>query len=113
MVVAAEKQQRHDDIDKLKVAELKERLRSLGLKVSGVKNDLRIRLKHYTDNPDAIANDARGPAAEERAVAERAAYEDHILEDVQLEKMEDENHILKESQQEKEAEEEGVQSGLE
>ena len=78
-----------------------------------MKNDLRIRLKHYTDNPDAIANDARGPAAEERAVAERAAYEDHILEDVQLEKMEDENHILKESQQEKEAEEEGVQSGLE
>ena len=37
---AAEKQQRHDDIDKLKVAELKERLRSLGLKVSGVKNDV-------------------------------------------------------------------------
>ena len=64
------------------------------MKVSGVKNDLRSRLKYYTDNPKAVANDARGPAAEERAVAERAAHEDHILEDVQLEEMEDENHIL-------------------
>ena len=98
LVVAEEKQQRHDDIDKLKVAELKETLRGIGLKVSGLKNDLQIRLKHYMDNPDAIANDARGPAAKERTVAERAACEDHILEDVQLEKMEDENHILEQSQ---------------
>ena len=113
MVVAEEKQQRHDDIDKLKVAELKETLRGIGLKVSGLKNDLQIRLKHYMDNQDVIANDARGPAAKERTVAERAAYEDHILEDVQLEKMEDENHILEQSQQEKEAEEERVQSSLE
>ena len=113
MVVAEEKQQRHDDIDKLKVAELKETLRGIGLKVSGLKNDLQIRLKHYMDNQDVIANDARGPAAKERTVAERAACEDHILEDVQLEKMEDKNHILEQSQQEKEAEEERVQSSLE
>ena len=111
-VVAAEKQ-RHDDIDKLKVPELKERLRGLGLKVSGVKNDLRIRLKHYIDNPDAIATDGRGPAAKERAAAERAADEDHILEDVQLEEMEDKNHILEQHQQEKEAEEERVLRSLE
>ena len=65
------------------------------------------------DNQDVIANDARGPAAKERTVAERAAYEDHILEDVQLEKMQDENHILEQNQQEKEAEEERVQSSLE
>ena len=82
------------------------------MKVSGVKNDLRSRLKYYTDNPKAVANDARGPAAEERAVAERAAHEDHILEDVQLEEMEDENHILEQIQQEKEAEEERILRSL-
>ena len=62
--------------------ELKERLRGLGLKRSGLKKELQIRLKHYTDNPDLIAADSRGPVADERAAAKEVAHQNEILEDV-------------------------------
>ena len=52
-------------------------------------------MKHYMDNPDAVATHAQGPAAEERAAAERIAEENRTLEEIQQMEAEEEQVLDK------------------